>query len=941
MKLFTLKPTIPDGAARRREDSSREKMFLEHYSWLRECALNITHGQRERSEDLVHDVFIQFLDKDVASVEDVRGYLNGILRNLHLLQLRRATRHPAQPLSLFDHDSAQIGLRVWTSIEQLQCADLLVRACDFACHRKETSLATSVLILRYFHGYYPGEICLLLRAQRKVIYRLVDRGRIETKEYMESPYALPGCEGAERKTARCVSSQNAFLRRLRERIFNSCTTDCAILLDDRQKLGVKELAHLVSCRPCLERYSRKIGLADVAERMADDISDRDDGRPGGGTAGGGKILPLRSGRKPSRRALLHQMHSRRRERFEHRPKEISLAFDGQPRATLVVNAPTNTLHLSLDSKEVPNSIAVLSEQEFHFLILDHDELSCPERRVYRLNLSDERFLEVTVTPGTLGPSIQVVYEDPLVLTLASSLDHQELHTIPAEEPILSFPPRFAEAAYGAAWRTAWRDKLGSLVPAMNPFLASAMVLGGATLLCLILWLRSGSSLSAGELLDHAQKSDHAATTVNRPGVIYEKVAIRTRRRTFERTIYRDAQGIRHPRRQHLAPEDEQLKDKLASAGVNWDAPLSAVDFAEWRHRSGPTRDNVKRSGQHLVTLTTAPLAENAVLQETLTVRDTDFQGVARTVELRDSDTVEIAQLNYDVLPWAAVNQDWFEPLPNQAVTDAPGTLSALPVRGPRMLSALELDEAELETRIALHQLDADAGERIHLARASDGIEVKGVVDTDARKQTLISRLSQLRHVRASFLSVEELSNRPQSVSPLSAGQPLHVYSVEAQASPLDQYLRDKKLPVDQLASISQGLLDGGLRIQQAEVHFSELQPRFQGAGQLPVNLQDQLATLSLTYIKTIEFGLDANGQTLQSLGLDGPDTAVIPSESNASEENLDQLIRKYQGLCQELIAGGTGQSRSASEIAADLTAASARIRLNLAHLSATVPKANE
>jgi hypothetical protein len=58
--------------------------------------------------------------------------------------------------------SAQIGLRVWASADQLQCADLLVRACDFACHRKETSLAAGVLILRYFHGYYPGEICLLL-----------------------------------------------------------------------------------------------------------------------------------------------------------------------------------------------------------------------------------------------------------------------------------------------------------------------------------------------------------------------------------------------------------------------------------------------------------------------------------------------------------------------------------------------------------------------------------------------------------------------------------------------------------------------------------------------------------------------------------------------------------------------------------------------------------
>ena len=65
--------------------------------------------------------------------------------------------------------------------------------------------------------------------------------------------------------------------------------------------------------------------------------------------------------------------------------------------------------------------------------------------------------------------------------------------------------------------------------------------------------------------------------------------------------------------------------------------------------------------------------------------------------------------------------------------------------------------------------------------------------------------------------------------------------MEAQASPLEQYLREKKLPIDQLASLSHSLLDGGLKIRQAELHFSELQPRFKGADQFPADLQNQLA----------------------------------------------------------------------------------------------------
>jgi DNA-directed RNA polymerase specialized sigma24 family protein len=60
MALINFKPMIPDGSPRRNDDQVKETMFLECYSWLVECAVNITHEQRERAEDLVHDVFVQF-----------------------------------------------------------------------------------------------------------------------------------------------------------------------------------------------------------------------------------------------------------------------------------------------------------------------------------------------------------------------------------------------------------------------------------------------------------------------------------------------------------------------------------------------------------------------------------------------------------------------------------------------------------------------------------------------------------------------------------------------------------------------------------------------------------------------------------------------------------------------------------------------------------------
>jgi hypothetical protein len=181
--------------------------------------------------------------------------------------------------------------------------------------------------------------------------------------------------------------------------------------------------------------------------MADDISDRDDGKPQGG--GMGKILPLHRDRKLSKKEILRRVYARQREIFEHRPKEISLAFDGLLRATLLVNAPTNTLHVSVDKKEIPDAIAIQSEQEIVFLMLDRQQIDSLEPQVHRLVLSDDRLLEVTVTPETLGPSIQIVYTDPLYSVVTSDTGEELLSSVSAEEPVLSFPPVPTESEINA------------------------------------------------------------------------------------------------------------------------------------------------------------------------------------------------------------------------------------------------------------------------------------------------------------------------------------------------------------------------------------------------------------------------------------------------------------------------------------------------------------
>src|SRR5262249_54465294 len=139
---------------------SHEDIFLQRYQWLRGWSLQLTQHNQEQAEDLLHDVFIQFtiVRPDLSTIHNIDGYLYTMLRNLQLSNLRRAARAPSRPLSILDFDFAEVGLRMVGPRERIQVREQLWMICQYACVRKETSKAGSILILRFFHGYYPGEI---------------------------------------------------------------------------------------------------------------------------------------------------------------------------------------------------------------------------------------------------------------------------------------------------------------------------------------------------------------------------------------------------------------------------------------------------------------------------------------------------------------------------------------------------------------------------------------------------------------------------------------------------------------------------------------------------------------------------------------------------------------------------------------------------------------
>ena len=738
---------------------------------------------------------------------------------------------------------------------------------------------------------------------------------------------------------------------LRAKVFRSCTGECfgSSLLEAKyeqpgQSFTTAELAHLVSCPECLDRANRLLSLPLLSERSPDETIGRDTPQGPGGSAGASPTLvSSRSKRKPEDpQRLRKRMERCLQEVNQHRPQRLLIAVDGDIRASQRVTAQLSELRVELRPMEKPTFIEVLSEQSICLAFVLVQTL-IPEgglQQVQEIELSDDRTMKVAVSFAAESPTIQVVYNDPLIaMDAAMEEDAAESFpvTVPKFEGISSPATPWIVTITDLSMQL--RRRLTRLLfPRMNPFLAGAMLFALCSVVCFVLWTKSGPRISARTLLTRAEQSDAWVPSSGHPEVIYQKVRISSPGHTMERAIYRDPGRKRRPKHQPLSADDQWLKDRLNLADVNWDEPLSAINYREWHDRQLAKKDVVTSTGKDLLTLTTSTERNSAVVQETLTVRESDFHPVERTIELRGQGTVEIAELNYDVMPWGAVNQDWFEPLAGHAVTDAAGMHAALHL--PLVLSNLELDEAELAARIVLNQLRADTGEQIHLTRGVAGVDVKGVVDTDARKQQLVSRLALLPHVHSSILSVEEIGSRPPTRSAIGSGQPVEAYSFEAQPSPLEQYLREKKMPLDQLGAISQSLLDESLKIQQAEVHLSELQQRFREANQLPADRQNQLAELSRNYINTIQAALDGNQHTLFALGLDGAEQAMSSPNSTSAGGDLNQQVRRYQELCQQLITNGTGDPASAGTIVGNLRTSSALIHSSATQINASISTAH-
>jgi DNA-directed RNA polymerase specialized sigma24 family protein len=414
-----------------REESYREQLFAERYANLRAWAIYLT-SQESAADDLVHDCFVQWMlsRTRLEEIENIDGYLRTMLRNMHFSRMSRAAQRLQETtLSIADYDSGLLG---WTAIEpprRMQASEDLHQICTYACFRKESSKAGSVLILRFFHNYFPTEIASVLNSSRNCIDQWQRLARREAKLFMNRPGGLRFVNGEPpaRHQVRYLRSDCDLMVDLRELIFSSCRGDClsqqelreAYKGDNAEALTTTKLAHIVSCPKCLEAVNEMLGLPGLAERYRSDSTERNE--PPGDATGGGA-----SGGGPTE--LRKKLANRLRETQEHKPQELRIAVNGLLVSSIKVSSDFSELDLNLAPEDPIEFVEIFSEQGIQLLFFSINSAVPQFEQWAWIELSEGRLLQASYEDKG-GPVLHVLYNEPAASEVHSVAETNESNAL--------------------------------------------------------------------------------------------------------------------------------------------------------------------------------------------------------------------------------------------------------------------------------------------------------------------------------------------------------------------------------------------------------------------------------------------------------------------------------------------------------------------------------
>lgn len=928
-------------ASRQDRGPAQQAVFETRYAWLLRWALHFTENDRAAAEDIVQEAFVRLLLSwdTLHDLDDLEPLLYSYLRYAHLSERRRGRSHAFQRLSIADFDTLAISLRSSSTFNQIDVQNEIREILSFLLWRRRTARFASMFLLRFFHSYFPEEIASICIAKRVAVDLGLSQARRELKAHLADPrqiHVLGRSPFPEQKPVNTAIPIDDFEQELRRSIFHSHIEPCPPTEElercysslSKRSLDSNLLTHIVACEPCLERAVRHCNVPPPSSRSMNDSF---------GRSPRGKTKKAGATNKQQLARVFAEGESRMREIYEHRPTGLVIALNAQVAAVrdITSNAGRAVLKVEMHAVQTLEIIEVLSEQGLLLMampVLQRPPKAQPEMR-HQIALSGERTLTLMVRFNGDGALIEAAYEDPHCATASEEIPElsdrsvvDSFVSMPVQEPGPD-PALRAKQDTGAPWR--WHRFMQNVTNRLR--MVTPLVAASALLLIAIAWLawvtdnRQAQRIGANQVLRAATRAEINLQQTDQSTVIRQRVRIAVGGRPLNRDLYRDVHRKRRSKELPMNEDERRLRSKLVEAKMDWNDPLSAQSYRDWHDELFREEDRVIESGKNLLTVTTE-VAQGSIKQETLTVKADDFHPVARTVLFRDGESLEVAELSYEILPWGPQVEQWFEPNPASASNSRTPTAGPRAIVSPR-LSDAQLDVAELSVLIVLQDLKADT-ERLQVTRTSNGVTVTGVVASDDRKTAITSRLHTIAHVAPSISSYRDLDAKAASDTNTSQ---IQAVSVAVADTPLKEECDHEKIASDRCRQLSYALLSASNVLVRESRSMSTLRLEYPADRALTSTAQTLLAEIVVERLGHMHAALNQQQRVLQSFNIQAP-REMEPHP--AGHSFLDDTVQHNLALCKELVYAGDEHSRPALTILEELAQTEDDTRIALSHLAA-------
>ena len=415
-------------------------------------------------------------------------------------------------------------------------------------------------------------------------------------------------------------------------------------------------------------------------------------------------------------------------------------------------------------------------------------------------------------------------------------------------------------------------------------------------------LRETPAVQAAALLHKA-----VAAAENRPSKP-RRIRIRTR----DRQLIRLAGS---PRPAAAATGSDALEARFRDARYDWEDPLSARSYQEWRDGLHARRDEVTSGPEGYRIQTTTP--EGELASASLTLRGGDLSPVESRLEFRNHDWVEITEAPAEPVPPVLPGV-----VAGAPAAPRPAVPEPAPPAAPRPTATL-VDE--LQVLAALHNVGADLGDPIEVARSAGQVVVSGVGLAPARQQQVQAALNGLPNVVVRFAD-------PASEAAPPAAQPPSAAAAGWSAGPLQSRLEQQAGGRPRFERLASQLLDLNETVMARVYALRRLAQKFPHAAEAQLGTEDRrlLGTLNQEHATVIGQQISAMQGLLNPLltalgGTAVPDGAPAPDSWQDAAEAAFLAARRVETLLAQTLGVAPGDG-STGDLPSDLLSATARLR---------------